>query len=351
MIQSWSCHMDPQAVGTAVTAVDDQVVERTRAGDAVAWRALADRHLPMVRAICVGYGLDDVASAAVNQVVWLRLAEHLPRIRTADAIGGWLAATTRSECVDPRRSAARSGWIAAALTLDGTAGAGVPAGLVGVSTDFAAGSALSAAVGSGFGRLGARCQRLLRLLLTVPCPHDDAISAALDIAADQIDLAGAECVERLARMLAADPATVREELQQLVMVTGAVPRAWEDAAAAAFAWVLLDVDLAELVYDSTVPAPAPEARRRVVARPLRRVRFAAVGTGLELAVDTNDDEVLLTGRLAPARVAQVTARWPTGARAAGSGSDGAFRLDRLPVGPLCLHVDGATPFKTGWIIP
>jgi DNA-directed RNA polymerase specialized sigma24 family protein len=353
MIQGWSCHIDPQAVGTAVTAVDDQVVERTRAGDAVAWRALVDRHLPMVRAICVGYGLDDVASAAVNQVVWLRLAEHLPRIRTADAIGGWLAATTRSECVDPRRSAARSGWIAAALTLDGTGTTGTSGlpGHDGQSTGVVTGSAMSAAVGSAFGRLGARCQRLLRLLLTVPCPHDDAISAALDIAGDQIDLAGAECVERLARMLAADPATVREELQQLVMVTGAIPRAWEDAAAAAFAWVLLDVDLAELVYDSTVPAPAPEDRRRVVARPLRRVRFAAAGTGLELAVDTNDDEVLLTGRLAPARVAQVTARWPNGARAAGSGSDGAFRLDRLPVGPLCLHVDGAAPFKTGWIIP
>jgi hypothetical protein len=51
-----------QAVGTTVTAVDDQVVERTRAGDVVAWRSLVDRHLPMVRAICLGYGLDDLAS-------------------------------------------------------------------------------------------------------------------------------------------------------------------------------------------------------------------------------------------------------------------------------------------------
>jgi DNA-directed RNA polymerase specialized sigma24 family protein len=338
-----------QAVGTTVTAVDDQVVERTRAGDVVAWRSLLDQHLPMVRAICLGYGLDDVAASSVNQVVWLRLAEHLPRIRTADAIGGWLAATARSECVDPRRAAARSGWIAAAL-----APAGVPALAAAPAAPAApidVGTGLPAVVQSAFGRLGARCQRLLRLLLTSPCPHADAISAALDVAADEIDLAGVDCLRRLARMVGAQPSSVQVVLEQLVMTSGVVPAAWEDAAVAAFAWVLLDVAVADLVYDSTVPAPSPESRLHTVRRPLRQVRFAVGEGGVELTVDTSDDEVLLVGRLAPARVAKVTARWPDGARVVASDGDGVFHLDGLPVGPLYLHVDGTTPFKTGWIIP
>lgn len=311
-----------------MTAVDDQVVERTRAGDAGAWRALVDAHLPLVRAICTAYGLDEPASGGVNQVVWLRLAEHLPRIRTPDAIGGWVAATTRSECLDPRRAGARSGWVVA--TIDPEA------------VD---------PVAAAFGRLGARCQRLLRLLLTVPRPPDDHVSAALDIAAGDIDAVGARCLDRLCRVVAADHDTVCATLQELVVAAGAIPGTWRDASGVAFGWLTLEAPRAEVVYDSTDPAHHPGAGRRLTELPRRQLRCATGPDGVDLTLEASHDEVLITGRLSPAREAKITVRWPDGTLSTGSDDRGAFRLGRLPRAPLSLHVDGPSTFKTGWIVP
>jgi DNA-directed RNA polymerase specialized sigma24 family protein len=325
-----------QAVGTAMTAVDDQVVERTRAGDAGAWRALVDAHLPLVRAICTAYGLDEPASAGVNQVVWLRLAEHLPHSRTPEAIGGWVAAVTRGECLDPRRAGARSGWIVA--TIDPQ-----------VADPVAFVEAVG--VAAAFGRLGARCQRLLRLLLTVPRPSDDHVSAALDIAATEIDTVGARCLDRLCRMLGADHDSVRATLQELVVAAAAIPGAWRDASGVAFSWMTLEAARADVVYDSCGPARQPGAERGLTELPRRHLRCATGPDSIDLTLEASDDEVLVTGRLSPARSARVTARWPDGTSSTGSDDRGAFRLDRLPRAPLSLHIDGPTALKTGWIVP
>jgi DNA-directed RNA polymerase specialized sigma24 family protein len=301
-----------------MTAGHDQVVERTRAGDAEAWRSLVDAHLPLVRAICTAYGLDEPAAADVNQLVWLRLAEHLPRIRLVDAIGGWVAATTRGECLDPRWSGARCRGVVAAI--------GARPG------------AVDGEVVAAFGRLGGRCQRLLRLLLTEPRLPDDQVRAALDVATGDIEADGARCLARLDRMLAADASAARVALQQLVAASGTVPEAWREAAGVAFGWLVLEATRAELVYE-------------VAAAQERHVRCAAGPDSVDLTFETSDDEVLVSGRLTPGRQAKVTARWPDGTLSAGSDDEGAFHLDRLPRVPLCLHVDGPAPFKTGWIVP
>jgi DNA-directed RNA polymerase specialized sigma24 family protein len=321
-------------VGAAEMAVDDQVVERSIAGDAEAWRSLVGAHLPLVRAICTGYGLDEAASAEVNQVVWLCLAEHLSRIRTPAAIGGWVASTTRSECLRPQRSSARSGWVTAALA--GSSG-GTPA-----SSDDV--------VAVAFGRLGAQCQRLLRLVLAEPCPTDDQVCAALDVAADEIDASCARCLERLTRMLTASapddrpvgdrPDAVREELRQLIVASSAVPATWWEPPALGFAWLQLAAPAARRVYE--------------VVGARRELRYSAGPAGIDLEIEASDDELLLVGRLRPAQaatgLAKVTVRWPDGTQSTGTDDEGTFRLDRLPRAPLCVHVGGSQPFKTGWIV-
>jgi DNA-directed RNA polymerase specialized sigma24 family protein len=301
-----------------MTAGHDQVVERTRGPDADAWRSLVDAHLPLVRAICTAYGLDDPAAAGVNQLVWLRLAEHLPRIRIVDALGGWVAATARGECLHHRWSAARNRAVVAAI--------GSRPG------------AVDGEVAAAFSRLGGRCQRLLRLLLTEPRLPEDQVCAALDVAAGDIEAQGAHCLERLGRMLAIDADAARDVLQQLVATSGTVPDAWREAAGVAFGWLVLEASRAELVYE-------------VAGAQERRVRCVAGPDGVDLAFETSDDEVLVSGQLTPGRQAKVTARWPDGTLSTGSDDEGAFHLDRLPRVPLSLHVDGPAPFKTGWIVP
>jgi DNA-directed RNA polymerase specialized sigma24 family protein len=320
--------------------VHPDVVAQAGAGDERAWRQLVERHLGLVHAICRAYGLDGPAAAEVNQLVWLRLVEHLTRIRTPDAIGGWIAATTRALCLAPERSPARSGYTAGAL----------------VAHPNGNGSSWMAAA---FARMGARCQRLLRLAATRPRPPDEDISAALDLAAAQVEPTCIRCLERFQRLLATPSPAPFEDLARILAEGGAPPEGWCEVAAAAHAWLVLDAAPAELVYDSTTVVGrdvAGHARGRGTraaagAQVVRRLRFAAPHDGVELVVDAKSDEVLLVGRLTSGCGAPVTVRWPAGERCTRTDESGSFRFHGLPFAPVCLEVGGDRPLKTGWILP
>jgi len=333
-------------VERAGTAGDDPMdasvlVAQARAGDEDAWRALVGRHLGLVHAVCRGHGLADEAAAAVNQLVWLQLVEHLPRIRTPDALEGWIAAVTRSLCLAPSRSAERSGYVTAAV-----------AGSV---------AADGARLAAPFARIGARCQRLLRLAATRPRPSAEAISAALDLAIADVEPACIGCLDRLRRLAAAeaDLPAVLAELRRTIATGDAVPASWWDAARSAHAWLTLAAAPAQRVYDSTTaPCSGSGAGARSGSgtgppggQPVRMIRFSAPDDGVELAIDTKGDEVLLVGQLASGRVVAVTARWPGGERTARTDEHGGFRFHGLPAAPLCVQVGGDNPFKTGWILP
>jgi DNA-directed RNA polymerase specialized sigma24 family protein len=334
--------------GAAMMDTVGAVVERAKTGDVAAWQELVGHHLGTVRAVCAAYGLNESDAAGVNQVVWLRLVEHLPRIRTPDAIGGWIAARTRRECLGrsrephaPPRVMAHVGALAALA--GGDVGAAVPP-----APDLP----------SALARLGRHCQRLLRLVATEPRLPDHDISAALDIPLDRVRLQCTSCLERLRRLSPADdggsatPALVWGELRRLVATMAQVPASWWDAAHTAFAWLVLDARSAELVYDSTAPSVKVVHAGRAAGRlPIRQLRFSLEGERVELALDTRDGELVVTGWVTPGRSVRVTVHWPGGQESVGSDDDGAFRLDHLPVAPLCVQVDGSDPFKTGWIIP
>jgi DNA-directed RNA polymerase specialized sigma24 family protein len=375
-------------------------VDRARHGDRAAWRALVDQHLGLVHAICRGHGLRPEAAAEVNQVVWLQLVEHLSRIRAPEAIGGWIAATARSQCLGPRRTADRSGYAVADIGFglvdargdgnghgagnghehgsgnghgpgnghdrSGTNGHGNWNGVDpnGNSNGNGRGPVPPAAQGqdvaAAFARLGAHCQRLLRLAVIEPAPSAEDISAALDIPTDEVDPACQRCLDRLRRLVSATAGAdaVAAELADLVASREPVPAGWSDAADVAFAWLVIDAGAAARVYDSVTGDGMQEvhhvrfsardsARDRDGARDRARERAA----GVELALDSNGDEVLLSGRLTTGRSDPVTVLWPGGERTVIADETGSFRVHGLPVAPLCVHVAGPDPLKTGWMLP
>ena len=178
----------------AMTSVS-HLVTRARDGDEGAWDGLVGRYLGMVHAICRGHRLGTDDAADVNQVVWLRLVEHLSRLRSPEAVGGWIAATTRNECLRVLRTSGRM-----VLTGDEAAfddlhrpDTGIDAGLLVYERD----RALLAA----FGRLGGRCQRLLRLMMADPPPSYDEISAALDMPVGSIGPTRGRCIAQLRELL------------------------------------------------------------------------------------------------------------------------------------------------------
>ena len=171
------------------------LVTRAREGDQHAWGDLVERYLGMVHAICRGYRLGADDSADVNQVVWLRLVEHLTRIRAPAAVGGWIAATARNECLRVLRASGRLVLTDDESVLDqlDVHDGSVDTGLLVYERDRA--------LLEAFGHLGPRCQRLLRLMMVDPPPSYDEIAAALDMPVGSIGPTRGRCLEQLRHLL------------------------------------------------------------------------------------------------------------------------------------------------------
>jgi RNA polymerase sigma factor (sigma-70 family) len=77
----------------------ESLVGLARMGDQSAWDALVERYLPLVSSVIGRHRLVGADADDVNQTVWLRLVEHLGDIREPEALPGWIATTTRNECL------------------------------------------------------------------------------------------------------------------------------------------------------------------------------------------------------------------------------------------------------------
>jgi RNA polymerase sigma factor (sigma-70 family) len=76
-----------------------ELAKRAAAGERQAWNALVKRFGGLIRAIVRQHRLNPADSQDVTQVVWLRLLENLGSLRDPSRVGGWLATTTRHECL------------------------------------------------------------------------------------------------------------------------------------------------------------------------------------------------------------------------------------------------------------
>jgi RNA polymerase sigma factor (sigma-70 family) len=84
------------------------LVGRAAGGDQAAWDELIERYAPLVWSICARYRLSRPDIDDVGQTVWLLLVEHIETLRDPAALPGWLATTTRNECLKIQRAARRN---------------------------------------------------------------------------------------------------------------------------------------------------------------------------------------------------------------------------------------------------
>jgi RNA polymerase sigma factor (sigma-70 family) len=75
------------------------LVTGARNGQKQAWDAVVDRYAPLIWSICRRHGLGRADTEDVGQAVWLHLVGHLGNLREPAALPGWLATTTRRECL------------------------------------------------------------------------------------------------------------------------------------------------------------------------------------------------------------------------------------------------------------
>jgi RNA polymerase sigma factor (sigma-70 family) len=188
----------PDPIDDARRCRDDpaiaDLVARARTGDRQAWDALVERYAPLTWSICRRHGLGDADAEDVGQNVWLKLVGQLGSIREPAALPGWLATTTRRECV--RISRAAPGPRDAGYLRD--------AGTVWADHTEEAGQLLleaerHAALRQAFADLPPCCRQLIALLASDPPLTYAEISIRLGIAVGSIGPGRGRCMDKLRR--------------------------------------------------------------------------------------------------------------------------------------------------------
>ncbi len=164
-----------------------------RNGEPSAWKSLIDGHTGLVWSIIRGFRFDEETSKDVFQTVWLKLAEHLDRIREPAKLAGWLGQTTRNECVGVVRQRSR------VMPSEEVIELGEPLDMVDspMPGEHMERDEDRAAVAAAFERLAPRCQQLLRLMVIDPPATYEQISELLEIPIGSIGPTRARCLENM----------------------------------------------------------------------------------------------------------------------------------------------------------
>ena len=170
------------------------LVLRARAGDRSAWEEIVERFAPLVYAICMRHRLSAADADDVGQSLWLCLLEHLQSIREPAALPGWIATTTRRECLRLHQSRRRD------MPVDPVSGDDVLADLTAAPVDEELLVAeRRAAVRAAFAQLRPQCRRLLALLASDPPVPYARIAEILNVSIGSLGPTRARCLEQLRR--------------------------------------------------------------------------------------------------------------------------------------------------------
>jgi RNA polymerase sigma factor (sigma-70 family) len=172
-----------------------ELVRAAGDGDQRAWEGLVDRFSGLVWSVARAHGLSRADAADVSQTAWLRLVEHLHRLRDPERVGTWLASTARHEALRILRRDRRQ----------------VPVGddeLEGSGPEAESPEARALAVERSdllwraFAELPQRCQLLLRVLMADPPPSYQQVAVALDMPIGSIGPTRGRCLDRLRELCA-----------------------------------------------------------------------------------------------------------------------------------------------------
>ncbi|HEY7049892.1 MAG TPA: sigma-70 family RNA polymerase sigma factor [Jatrophihabitantaceae bacterium] len=168
------------------------LVGRASDGDQAAWNEIVDRFAPLVWSICRRFRLSDMDAHDVGQNVWLRLVEYLPSLREPAALPGWLATTTRRECLRVQRITWQNEKQLGQPDID------VPADEETTRVDrWLIDHERDSALRTAFAQLNERCRQLLTMLMRDPPDPYAKISADLSIPVGSIGPSRARCLQQL----------------------------------------------------------------------------------------------------------------------------------------------------------
>jgi RNA polymerase sigma factor (sigma-70 family) len=169
-----------------------KLVEGARSGNEAAWAAIVHRFAPLIVSIVRAHRLSDQDGSDVTQLVWLRLLEHLDRIREPDALPGWISATSRNACLDTIRRTLRT--VPRTSFRDERSDLAEPDESILLSID-------QREIREAFAQLGSACRELLALCTSQAAISYADIARSLDIPIGSIGPTRSRCLNTLRKKL------------------------------------------------------------------------------------------------------------------------------------------------------
>jgi RNA polymerase sigma factor (sigma-70 family) len=173
------------------------LVRRAAGGDRRAWERLIDQYARLIWSITREFKLVESDAADVVQTTWMRLIEHIDRLRHPERVGSWLAATARNECL--RSLAVRKRFVFA--NEDGVFDG--PADDEPEVDEALLAQERAEIVREAMAHLPGRWQRLMELLMADPPVSYAEISDQLGLPVGSIGPTRARCLARLRTLLEA----------------------------------------------------------------------------------------------------------------------------------------------------
>lgn len=155
-----------------------------------AWKQLVERFARLIWAIARSHGLSVADADDVTQTTWLRLAEHLGRLRDPARVDLWLAKTARNESLRTLRCAGRS------IPFDPWANLTLETGSPELDSDLLAGER-NRAMWRAFERLTPTCRVLLLMLTSDKGRSYAEVSSSLGIPIGSIGPTRSRCLKCL----------------------------------------------------------------------------------------------------------------------------------------------------------
>ncbi|WP_281275496.1 sigma-70 family RNA polymerase sigma factor [Saccharothrix australiensis] len=156
---------------------------------------MVDRYAPLVRAVIHRHRLRPADAADVNQTLWLRLVERIDGLRDPEALPGWIATTTRNECLRVLRAHRRT------LPYDPLSD-DEPVSPVDAVADLdeeLEAAQRRQALREGFRALSEQCRRLLATLMADPPPSYAAVGEELGMPVGSVGPTRVRCLDKLRR--------------------------------------------------------------------------------------------------------------------------------------------------------
>ncbi|MGA5817708.1 RNA polymerase sigma factor [Kitasatospora sp. NPDC094028] len=173
----------------------NELVDDCIAGNQDSWSRIVERYTPLIWAIARGHRLSTADCEDVSQTTWMRVIQHLGKLRDPEKLSQWIAVSARRESLKHIEKSGRTSPVGDSPVFDQSEPT------ENHPEEIALAKERDNEVLLAYCALSPKCQALLGLLVTDPPMSYDEISATLGMPRGSLGPIRSRCLAHLAKLL------------------------------------------------------------------------------------------------------------------------------------------------------